>query len=147
MKPLHYLFLLTISVFASCQTKEQEQYPKLQDPLASLFDQSLAPFYYGVASGDPLRDAVIIWTKVTPADSLPTVDGSWELSTKEDFSDIVSRGSFSTGPERNYTVKVDVMDLEAGATYFYRLNTTVAIRFPVGQKQLLPKLTSWYSGS
>ncbi|MEM0994642.1 MAG: PhoD-like phosphatase N-terminal domain-containing protein, partial [Bacteroidota bacterium] len=33
--------------------------------LDDLFQSELAPFYHGVASGDPLEDAVIIWTRVT----------------------------------------------------------------------------------
>ncbi len=107
-------------VLSSCQTEETQQYAALQDPLANLFDQSLAPFYYGVASGDPLQDAVIIWTKVTPTDSVPQVQGTWEVSTEQNFSKVVSSGSYTTGPERNYTVKVDVTGLDAGATYYYR---------------------------
>ena len=122
MKTLIYLFSILAIAFGlcHCQPKEAPSYPALVDPLAGLFDQSLAPFYYGVASGDPLQDAVIIWTKVSPTDSVSVVEGVWEVSTTADFSTIAHSGHYSTGPERNYTVKVDVTGLEAGATYYYR---------------------------
>ena len=31
----------------------------------SILDSTIQPFYHGVASGDPLPDRVIIWTRVT----------------------------------------------------------------------------------
>ena len=37
-----------------------------------------APFYHGVASGDPLADAVIIWTRAVPINTnTVTVEGKW----------------------------------------------------------------------
>ena len=33
---------------------------------SALFDASLAPFYHGVASGDPTEEGVWLWTRVTP---------------------------------------------------------------------------------
>ena len=66
-----FLILLPFLVFFACE--KPVEYAKLADPLASLHDPSLKPFYYGVASGDPLQDAVIIWTKVSPEDSLPSI--------------------------------------------------------------------------
>ncbi|MEM6806447.1 MAG: PhoD-like phosphatase N-terminal domain-containing protein, partial [Bacteroidota bacterium] len=43
-----------------------KQYPPLTENTSSLKDVSLKPFYHGLASGDPLPDRVIIWTRVTP---------------------------------------------------------------------------------
>ncbi len=116
---LPYLTLFLLGL-ASCQLEVNVDYSEIEDPLADLWDPELAPFYHGVASGDPTQDAVIIWTKLTPADSTPEAKGTWEVSSSEDFSSIAKSGEYTTRPERNYTVKIDVKGLEAGSTYFYR---------------------------
>lgn len=80
----------------------------------------MAPFYHGVASGDPLADRVIIWTRVTPEDSLPSIKVMWEVASDDSFSKIVNKGDIETNPSKDYTVKVDVNGLEEGTRYFYR---------------------------
>ncbi|MEL6276347.1 MAG: alkaline phosphatase D family protein, partial [Bacteroidota bacterium] len=85
-----------------------------------VFNPDLAPFFHGVASGDPLEDRVIIWTRVTP-DSMSTddVDVAWKMATDSELTDVVASGTLTTGMDRDYTVKVDVTGLEAGQTYYY----------------------------
>ena len=46
---------------------------------------TLAPFYHGVASGDPLEDKVIIWTRVTPENHENEISVNWQLSKFSDF--------------------------------------------------------------
>ena len=113
-----YLSLLLVSLLAGCAA--QPEYPPLTEEVASLYDPALKPFYHGVASGDPTQDAVIIWTRITPATQLPAVEVTWELSTDETFATVLQQGTLSTGPERDYTVKVDVQGLQAGTQYYYR---------------------------
>ena len=43
------------------------------------YNSSLKPFYHGVASGDPLTDRVIIWTRVTPNQNRK-VNVNWMIS-------------------------------------------------------------------
>ena len=81
---------------------------------------SLAPFYHGVASGDPLEDRVIIWTRVTPKTTLNKIQVKWKVSITSDFKNVVNDGVFITNKERDYTVKVDVDKLNPGTTYYYR---------------------------
>ncbi len=83
-------------------------------------DAGLSPFYHGVASGDPLEDRVIIWTRVTP-DTLNdgAVEGSWTMATDPQLRQVVREGRFTTDASRDYTVKVDVDGLAAGTTYYY----------------------------
>lgn len=84
-------------------------------------DTALAPFYHGVASGDPLSDAVIIWTRVTSEDTtLNALDVHWEMATDTGFTNIVDSGTVSTGAVKDYTVKVDVTGLEPFSWYYYR---------------------------
>jgi alkaline phosphatase D len=76
-------------------------------------------FLHGVASGDPLPDRVILWTRVTV--SAPgALTLSWEVSSDANFGIIVARGSASTGPEQDHTVKVDAAGLQPASVYFYR---------------------------
>ncbi len=83
------------------------------------FSVMQAPFYHGVASGDPLDDAVIIWTRVTPpVDQVVSVN--WEVADAIDFANIVKSGQLNTDMTKDYTAKVDVTGLASGTTYYYR---------------------------
>ncbi|WP_010182545.1 alkaline phosphatase D family protein [Aquimarina agarilytica] len=82
------------------------------------FNPLLKPFYHGVASGDPLEDRVIIWTRVTPEID-EAIEVTWKIATDTNFSNIVNSGSITTNAEKDYTVKVDVTGLSAATTYYY----------------------------
>ncbi|MEM9390848.1 MAG: alkaline phosphatase D family protein [Bacteroidota bacterium] len=113
-------FFLGLAVMA-CSKQESVNYPDLPgNGIADYYDPSLKPFYHGVASGDPLSDAVIIWTRVTPQDSLPEIEVRWMVSKSDDFSTVEQEGMEWTSPTIDYTVKADVSGLEAGVQYFYR---------------------------
>ena len=73
---------------------------------------------HGVASGDPLTDRVIIWTRVSTEEESP-VEVEWKVATDPALTLIVQNGLYTTGAHRDYTVKVDVGGLEAGKTYYY----------------------------
>ncbi|MGJ7582861.1 alkaline phosphatase D family protein [Variovorax sp. RHLX14] len=93
-------------------------------------------FKHGVASGDPLSDRVIVWTRVTaPAPGALNVD--WEIASDEAFGIVIARGIASTGPDRDYTIKIDVAGLQAASVYFYRF-ATGADRSPIGRTKTLP---------
>ncbi|MBI2771071.1 MAG: alkaline phosphatase D family protein [Burkholderiales bacterium] len=76
-------------------------------------------FGFGVASGDPLADRVILWTRVNLPDPAPT-DVQWDVATDVNFSNIVRTGSAATNDAQDYTVKVDATGLQAGTHYWYR---------------------------
>lgn len=82
-----------------------------------------APFFHGVASGDPLNDRVIIWTRITPEeinnDSIPV---NWRIATDTSMSNIVNSGVYKTHQERDYTVKIDVLGLNPSTCYYYDFN-------------------------
>ncbi|MEI6852679.1 MAG: alkaline phosphatase D family protein [Bacteroidota bacterium] len=80
-----------------------------------------APFYHGVASGDPLSDRVIIWTRVTPSDTNNNspITVRYYVSVTMDFSQILQQGSVVTDTSRDYTVKVDVGGLQPDTYYYY----------------------------
>ncbi|MFW5920912.1 MAG: alkaline phosphatase D family protein [Polyangiales bacterium] len=76
-------------------------------------------FRHGVASGDPLSDAVILWTRVTPP-SEGTVDVEWEIAEDPFFEQSAGGGTVTTDASRDYTVKVDATGLRPGRPYYYR---------------------------
>ncbi len=92
-------------------------------PLSSEAGQGPSPtvFAHGVASGDPLADAVIIWTRVTPPRTVAAgmVPVRWRVTTDEANPKVVKSGTFATSAGRDFTVKVDVTGLEPGRVYFY----------------------------
>lgn len=109
---------------------------------------STNPFRYGIASGDPLPDAVLLWTRVTPtADSLPgsglgpRVAVGWQVATDPGFRWVVAHGSTVTGPERDHTVKVDATGLTPATAYYYRF-TLDRTASPVGRTCTAPAPTS-----
>jgi alkaline phosphatase D len=95
-----------------------------------------AEFLHGVASGDPLSDAVILWTRVTPEREGDVVV-QWELAADQAFDDVVASGSGSTDAAVDYTVKVDVTGLQARTVYYYRFMTGDQVS-PVGRTLTAP---------
>lgn len=82
-------------------------------------DARFAPFYHGVASGDPLSDRVIIWTRVTTSQPGPA-SVNWEVATDTAMASVVQSGTIVTTDTLDYTVKVDVTGLQPGTWYYYR---------------------------
>jgi alkaline phosphatase D len=84
------------------------------------------PFTLGVASGDPLSDAVVIWTRLAPdplaGGGMPmtAVDVTWEEARDERFQTVVRNGTAVARPELGHSVHVDVTGLEPGREYWYR---------------------------
>lgn len=104
----------------------------------------LNAFQHGVASGDPLPDRVVIWTRVTPTVAAtpgsgqgPQVLVHWEVAPTADFATVVRSGSFVTGPDRDHTVKLDVTGLSPATWYFYRF-AYAGQTSPVGRTRTAP---------
>nr|WP_240393936.1 alkaline phosphatase D family protein [Corynebacterium lactis] len=110
-------------------------------------------FQHGVASGDPLPDSVIIWTRVSshPGDTAGSNQGrpvgvKWDVATDEGFGSIVASGSLRTDPASDNTVKVDVKGLSADSYYFYRFTVTDGDHAgeisPIGHTRTAPPVNS-----
>ncbi len=94
-------------------------------------------YQHGVASGDPLTDRVILWTRVTPPVPRSAITVQWLVATDPALTQVVLRGSAKTHPARDYTVKVDATGLQPGTTYYYRFSAEGADS-PVGRTRTLP---------
>jgi len=98
-------------------------------------------FRHGVASGDPLTDRVILWTRVTPPatrSATSPMDVRWQVATDEGLTQVLARGTAPAASERDFTVKVDAGNLRPGRTYFYAFDTG-GERSPVGRTKTLPE--------
>lgn len=98
--------------------KPAEGFGRLSSDDIDVYYPQLEPFYHGVASGDPLTDRVIIWTRVTTDQT--TANVSWQMATDVGMQNVVADGSQTTGSDVDYTIKVDVGGLEPGTTYYYQ---------------------------
>jgi alkaline phosphatase D len=84
-------------------------------------------FSLGIASGDPLPDAVVLWTRLAPDPLAP--DGGmgpepygvrYEVATDERFRRIVKRGAVEARPDEAHSVHVELTGLRPSTEYFYR---------------------------
>jgi len=94
-------------------------------------------FGHGVASGDPLSDRVILWTRVTPAAAGTVVAVDCIVASDTALTNVVARASLTTDATRDYTVKTDVAGLQPNTTYYYRF-TTAGAQSPIGRTRTMP---------
>ncbi len=71
----------------------------------------MVPSATGFASGDPLADWIVLWTRVT-VDGRDAVPVRWRVSRSSDLGDAVAEGQATAAGEDDFTVKVDVRNLE-----------------------------------
>ena len=92
-------------------------------------------FAHGVASGDPLGDRVVLWTRVT-SESDP-VEVAWTIARDRELCDVVATGTASADAEADHAVHVDVSGLTPGTTYHYGFSA-LGESSPVGRTRTLP---------
>lgn len=103
--------------------------------------ETQADFLHGVASGDPLQNKVILWTRLTPVDFSAPLKVTWEIATDDQFKQNLKTGTVQTTKTDDFTVKVDATGLQAGTTYYYRFRFGSKFS-PVGQTKTLPVTTN-----
>ncbi len=120
MKRLFFWILLV-----ACSVETNAQAPSsapnfTKDGTSIYHNPDKEPFYHGVASGDPLPDAVIIWTRVTPEVETDSVLVKWEVALDEYFTHIEASGEAVASAEMDFTLKIDAQGLLPDAFHFYR---------------------------
>jgi alkaline phosphatase D len=103
-------------------------------------DGAAVSFQHGVASGDPLSDRVILWTRVTPrhVDEAGDIAVRWQMATDPAMRTVVANGGLSTSAQRDFTVKVDAAGLLPGHVYYYQF-TVDGVKSAVGRTKTLPR--------
>ncbi len=108
------------------------------------------PFTLGVASGDPLADRVVLWTRLAPEPLAPGGAGGmppepftvyWEIANDESFHSIARAGSAVADPSLAHSVHVDVNGLAPDRWYFYRFHASGWVS-PVARTRTMPALAS-----
>nr|WP_296776913.1 alkaline phosphatase D family protein [Rhodococcus sp. (in: high G+C Gram-positive bacteria)] len=85
------------------------------------------PFRLGVASGDPLPDSVVLWTRLATDPFAPAggmtpgvVPVRWQIAADENFRSVTFEGVELATEFDGWSLHVDVRGLEPGREYFYR---------------------------
>ncbi|HEV8468104.1 MAG TPA: alkaline phosphatase D family protein [Candidatus Limnocylindria bacterium] len=101
------------------------------------------PFALGVASGDPVPDGVVLWTRLAPdplhGGGVPkqSVDVEWLVARDEGMKEVVRTGTASAIPELAHSVHVDVNGLDPNRVYWYRFRAG-GVESPIGRTQTAP---------
>ena len=104
---------------------------------------SADPFSLGVASGDPLPDDVVLWTRLAPRPlegggmPMSAVDVRWELAHDEGFKAVAASGTAIARPELGHSVHVEARGLDPGREYWYRFTAGDFVS-PVGRTRTAP---------
>ena len=110
------------------------------------------PFTLGVASGDPLPDGFVIWTRLAPlfnaADGRGGLSRSvplrWRVASDAAMTRIVKQGEVLATPRFAHAVHVEVAGLAADRPYWYQFEGLGA-QSPVGQSRTMPPLQAMAS--
>nr|WP_128377973.1 alkaline phosphatase D family protein [Streptomyces cavernae] len=109
-------------------------------------------FQHGVASGDPLPDGILLWTRVTPtADAVPgsglgpDTEVSWTVATDKAFTDVVAKGSTKASATTDHTVKADIRGLKPATDYWFRFSCEGADS-PVARTRTAPAADAAVTG-
>ncbi len=94
-------------------------------------------FQHGVASGDPLADRVILWSRVSPAVGTAVVTAEVVIAQDPALTQVVRSMALRTTAQRDWTLKVDMTGLQPGRTYYYRFSA-LGEPSPVGRTRTLP---------
>jgi alkaline phosphatase D len=103
------------------------------------------PFNLGIASGDPLPNGVVLWTRLAPRILEPDggmpgtrIPVGWRIAKDEDMRQVVRRGSVVALPELAHSVHVEVHGLQPGRDYFYQFDYRDETS-PVGRTRTAPQ--------
>ena len=95
-------------------------------------------FPQGVASADPQADAIVLWTRAQPEAQVPEVKLRVQVSSKEDFSNIILDAQLSTGPDSDYTVRTYLQGLSPDTAYYYRFLGPNGAKSRLGRTRTAP---------
>ena len=117
------------------------------NPLQSIFRKHTSlsdyPFQLGIASGDPMADGFVLWTRLAPkpmeGGGMPPINVvvDWMVSKDEKMSKIVAKGQEIAAPELAHSVHVEVEGLEPDRWYYYQFKASGEVS-PIGRTRTAP---------
>ncbi len=133
MKHLITLIAIVLATSVNAQTKLN-----IHPDLVKYLDKKLAPFYHGVASGDPTDSSIVLWTRLTKEITTEWNYLEWEVATDNKFKNIVKSGKEGVSKQDDYIAKPYVTGLSSNTQYYYRFKDGKK-KSIVGQFKTLPK--------
>ena len=117
-----------------------------RDPPPPAPELASEPFRLGVASGDPLADRVVLWTRLAPEPLAPMggmaamerVPVVWEVFEDEGLTRPVRNGWVWALPQFAFSVHVDVDGLRPATFYWYRFRVGERWTSPTGRTKTFP---------
>lgn len=130
------LALILGGTATACKAKTPVELDSKRDALSGMFS-------HGVASGDPLTDRVIIWTRVDIRQApgprtAPDISLVWEVSESESFESLTTSGTHIADSTKDHTAKIDVTGLKPGTWYYFRFKSG-DVYSPAGRTRTLPE--------
>ena len=102
------------------------------------------PFSLGVASGDPLPDGVVLWTRLAPRPlevgggmGAESVEVSWQIAEDEGMSRVVQSGTATARADWSHAVHVEVTGLRPDRWYWYQFKVGAEVS-PKGRTRTAP---------
>ena len=103
-----------------------------------------SPFGLGVASGEPLPDGVVLWTRLAPRPMEPgagtgsaPVEVRWEIAADPNLKRIVARGRKLATAAAGHSVHIEVGGLRPDREHWYRF-MAAGHASPIGRTRTAP---------
>jgi hypothetical protein len=117
-------------------------------PLLANYFAGSPGFFHGVASGDPLPDAVILWTRYTPVSADDVIELELRMAEIDESLDIndlldpeanpnLKRVLVEVTGESDWIAKLDVTGLPSGTKFVYAFSDGTAVS-DIGQTKTAP---------
>jgi alkaline phosphatase D len=124
------------------------EYPYNSMPKVASDYGGLPGFYHGVASGSPLADAVIIWTRYTPATVHDVIALEYRIAEYDDDMPLddhldpsknrkMKYGRVNVDATKDFTLKIDITGLKSYTKYVYAF-TDGSVVSQVGMTKTAP---------
>ena len=98
---MKFTILVTLLFFVFSISHSQSIF---HEEIKPFFDEAQKPFYFGVASGDPRSNSVIIWTKIF-SETIDNQHAEWEIATDEAMQQVVQSGTEKTTYAKAFSIK------------------------------------------
>ena len=128
-----------LTQLSACSSDDDSTNSNTLDKVDNLGYQGAAPFVHGIASGDPLHDRVILWTRITNDGSISatSIPVGYVIATDPELKNIVASGRALATSESDFTVKVDPKLPQPNTTYYYAFKA-LGYTSPIGRTRTIP---------
>jgi len=134
------LIIATYLLFANFSNAQKIYCPEID----SMAKATNSFFPFGVASGDPKVNSVVIWSALYDP-SFNNEPVNWEVASDTNFTSILQKGNIIPKLDQGMVVKKTIDALPSGTKLFYRFKFKNQTS-PIGRTKTAPKmphLSNW----